>query len=244
MGMIYITTNKINNRKYIGVDTKGNPYYFGSGTAIRLAIKKYGTENFTKEIIEMSDDKEYLFEREKYWINYYNAVSSKDYYNISEGGKGGNMLISEESIRKHKEGTVKAIIINKEKRKGKTYEEIYGDRTEEEKEKRKLAGLGKKYSEERIKKSSDSHKGQIPWNKGLTKNDERVKKYIENRISKKYLKSYELITPLNEKILFNGKNELEDYFKEINKNLRLKSRITCDKLIKEKELKGYYLNII
>jgi len=37
-----------------------------------------------------------------------------------------------------------------------------------------------------IKSQSESHKGKIPWNKGLTKEtDERVKKYIETREKKK-----------------------------------------------------------
>ncbi len=186
MGVIYITTNKINNRKYIGVDTQNLKYYLGSGVAIKLAIKKYGTENFTKEILESSDDKKYLFEREKYWIDFYNANNSKDFYNIAPGGKGGNMLITEDSIKKHREGSKKSVITNTEKRKGKTYEEIYGDRAKEEKEKRRLAGIGQIHSKERKQKNSDGHKGHKAWNKGLTKNtDDRVKKYIENRINNK-----------------------------------------------------------
>lgn len=244
MGIIYLTTNKINGRKYIGVDTKNNKYYFGSGTAIKLAIKKYGTENFTKEIIEMNDDKQYLFEREKYWIDYYDAVNSHDFYNMSPGGKGGNMLINEESIRKHKEGSKKSIEILIEKRKGKTYEEIYGDKSHDEKEKRRLSGIGKKYSEERIKKSSLGLKGKTPWNKGLTKEcDIRVKKNCENINRPKYLKIYELITPTNENIIFNGRNILKKYINEINKNLKRNTKINFDKLINDKVYNGYYLNI-
>lgn len=185
MGVIYITTNKINNRKYIGVDTQNLKYYLGSGVAIKLAIKKYGTENFTKEILESSDDNGYLFEREKYWINFYDADNSKEFYNIAPGGKGGNMLISEDSIKRHKEGSKKSVITNTKKRKGKTYEEIYGDKAKEEKEKRRLPGLGQKFTEERIKNISVSLKGKSPWNKGLTKTDDRVKKYIETRIKNK-----------------------------------------------------------
>jgi hypothetical protein len=47
-------------------------------------------------------------------------------------------------------------------RKGKTYEEIYGDRANEEKEKRKIAGIGKKYDEQRVKNISESLKGKNP----------------------------------------------------------------------------------
>lgn len=244
MGIIYLTTNKINGRKYIGVDTKNNKYYFGSGTAIKLAIKKYGTENFTKEIIESSDDKQYLFEREKYWINYYDAVNSHAFYNMSTGGKGGNMLINEKSIQKHKEGSEKGLNKVIENRKGKTYEEIYGDKANEEKEKRKLTGIGKKYSEDRIKKSALSRKGLIPWNKGLTKeSDIRVKKNSENAKRHKYLKIYELVTPTNEKLFFNGRNQLKEYLKNININFKIKSRINCDKLIKDGYLNGYSIII-
>lgn len=254
MGIIYLTTNKINGRKYIGVDTKNNKYYFGSGTAIKLAIKKYGTENFTKEIIESSDDKQYLFEREKYWINYYDAVNSHDFYNMSTGGKGGNMLINEKSIQKHKEGSEKGLNKVIENRKGKTYEEIYGDKANEEKEKRKQSLLGKKHNQERKNKilntlkgkSTNNHclKGRIPWNKGLTKeSDIRVKKNSENAKRHKYLKIYELVTPTNEKLFFNGRNQLKEYLKNININFKIKSRINCDKLIKDGYLNGYSIII-
>ena len=57
MPIIYLTTNLVNNKKYIGVDTKNNKYYFGSGTIIKQALKKYGKNNFTKEILETNEDK-------------------------------------------------------------------------------------------------------------------------------------------------------------------------------------------
>ena len=50
MGIVYLITNKINNRKYIGVDTNNNKNYFGSGKSIKLALKKYGRENFIKKL--------------------------------------------------------------------------------------------------------------------------------------------------------------------------------------------------
>jgi hypothetical protein len=169
MPIIYLTTNLINNRKYIGVDSCDNKYYYGSGKSIKLALKKYGVENFKKETLEENDDINYIFEREKYWIEKYDAVNSKEFYNIADGGKGGNMLIEEDSIRRWKEGIKKSINITMEKRKGKTYKEIYGDRAEEEKEKRRTALLGKKFTEERKINISKGHLGQIAWNKGMTK---------------------------------------------------------------------------
>ena len=42
MGYIYLTTNLINNKRYIGMTTKNDSNYFGSGKLIKWAIKKYG----------------------------------------------------------------------------------------------------------------------------------------------------------------------------------------------------------
>jgi predicted DNA-binding protein YlxM (UPF0122 family) len=89
---IYITTNKINGKKYIGKEKYSNPNYLGSGKHIQRAIKKYGKDNFTKEILEECTDEKDMNEREKYWINYYNATNSKEFYNLAEGGEGGNTI--------------------------------------------------------------------------------------------------------------------------------------------------------
>lgn len=67
-GYIYLTTNLINNKKYIGrhkSPIKDNSYY-GSGKIIKEALKKYGKENFSVEILEECNTKEELFEKEKY----------------------------------------------------------------------------------------------------------------------------------------------------------------------------------
>lgn len=94
-GFIYITTNNINGKKYIGQKKydKNEKWksYLGSGIAFQKAIEKYGIENFSKKIIEECESKDELNAKEKYWINYYNAVNSRDYYNIASGGDGGNV---------------------------------------------------------------------------------------------------------------------------------------------------------
>lgn len=40
--IIYKTTNLINSIIYIGLDTKNNPNYFGSGLHLKRAVKKHG----------------------------------------------------------------------------------------------------------------------------------------------------------------------------------------------------------
>ena len=108
-GFIYITTNHINGKQYIGQKKydKSNKWkkYLGSGIALKRAIEKYGESNFSKEIIEECQTKEILDDREKYWINYYNAVDSDDFYNIASGGDGGNTIVgySEEQMEQYKE---------------------------------------------------------------------------------------------------------------------------------------------
>jgi len=78
--------------------------------------------------------------------------------------------------------------LNSERTKGKTYYDLYGDRAEEEKLKRKR-GVKKSHenmSEEdkklRSNNISSALVGKKPWNIGLTKeNDERVKKYSDKQ---------------------------------------------------------------
>jgi group I intron endonuclease len=241
MAIVYLVTNLMNHKKYIGADKNNNPNYFGSGVKIKSAIKKYGKNNFKKEIIEECDDSD-LYAREKYWIDYYDAVNSNDFYNLAEGGRGGNQLNNPEVFEKWKKNIPDISKYSKE-RKGKTYEELYGDRANDEKEKRRNSLLGKKHSQERRKKESLSHRGKTVWNKGLNKTDERVRKNIEDRCRPNYYKTYTLLTPDNITLTFNGKKELVKFITNENKKYQFKSRINVDKLIILGEYKNYKINI-
>lgn len=96
---VYKITNNLNNKTYIGVHKTENldDGYMGSGTLIKRAIKKYGVENFTKEILEFFDSYRDALakERELAHIDYVNSAES---YNLREGGWGG-CAHSEESKR-------------------------------------------------------------------------------------------------------------------------------------------------
>jgi hypothetical protein len=87
--MLYITTNLINGKKYVGergcdCDPKKDKY-LGSGTLLIQKIKECGKENFKKEILE-------LFETKK------EAFDAQNGYNISwKGGHGVKDCISEET---------------------------------------------------------------------------------------------------------------------------------------------------
>jgi group I intron endonuclease len=88
-GFVYIITNLINGKRYVGqrkFDDNGKwKYYMGSGTQIVNAIKKYGKENFIRDIIYIAYTDEELSVAEQNIITALNAGDSRDYYNISDG---------------------------------------------------------------------------------------------------------------------------------------------------------------
>jgi hypothetical protein len=86
--IIYKITNQINEKYYIGRHaTKNvNDSYMGSGIGIINAIKKYGKENFTKEIIAETDSRDALWELEKEIVNK-DVVKDPMSYNNAYGGK-------------------------------------------------------------------------------------------------------------------------------------------------------------
>ena len=84
---LYKITNLINNKIYIGKHKtiKLDDGYMGSGKILRGAFKKYGIENFKKDIIEFynSDDEVLLAEKEMANEEF---VKRNDTYNIKIGG--------------------------------------------------------------------------------------------------------------------------------------------------------------
>ena len=97
--IIYKTTNLINSKIYIGQSRLNNNNYFGSGRKLKSAIKKYGKENFSCEILEKCKTKKELNKKEKYWIKKLNSQNNNIGYNIAKGGSSGNFH-SDESKKK------------------------------------------------------------------------------------------------------------------------------------------------
>jgi hypothetical protein len=87
--VIYKTINLINGKIYIGKDKRNNDWYLGSGKILMFAIKKYGKENFKKEILEECNSIEHMREREIHWIAFFNSTDRGIGYNIQLGGDGG-----------------------------------------------------------------------------------------------------------------------------------------------------------
>ena len=86
--LIYKIINKLNNRYYIGRHSTSNvdDGYMGSGKAILNAIKKYGEENFIKEIIAEASSPSELWELEKRIVDEA-VVKDPLSYNMTYGGK-------------------------------------------------------------------------------------------------------------------------------------------------------------
>jgi group I intron endonuclease len=116
MYITYVTTCKINNKIYVGQHSllSKKKMYLGSGILIARAIKKYGSENFYREIIEYNTVVN-IDDRETYWIAALSATDPMIGYNIAKGGRDGSTGLkrSKEQIqknkghkdRKHTEGT-------------------------------------------------------------------------------------------------------------------------------------------
>lgn len=90
---IYMTINLITNEKYIGKHYGfEDDSYLGSGKILQRAILKYGKENFKREILYISQNAEENNQKEKEFIKAYNAIKDKNFYNIAEGGDGGDIF--------------------------------------------------------------------------------------------------------------------------------------------------------
>jgi len=147
-GFIYITTNMVNGMKYIGQkklihDRKD---YLGSGQYFKRALRKYGKENFKRENIATAYSKEELNALEISYINKNDAVRSKKYYNIAEGGSGNPLAgFSEERMNAYKE-------------------------------KKRIEGLGRTHSVETKKRLSEMQKGEKGNNYGKHPSNETREK--------------------------------------------------------------------
>lgn len=93
-GYIYKTTNMITGKIYVGKcssSIKSSKRYLGSGIWLNRSIKKYGKQNFYKEILEIIEEGD-LNERERFWINELKSNDPNIGYNLTDGGDGGPLF--------------------------------------------------------------------------------------------------------------------------------------------------------
>ena len=90
---LYKTTNLINNKYYYGIHSTNNidDGYLGSGTYLRRAIRKYGKDNFKREIIKQFDNRDELVNAEQEIITE-TVIKDKYCMNCQYGGEGFNTI--------------------------------------------------------------------------------------------------------------------------------------------------------
>lgn len=116
IGYVYKTTNTYNGKVYIGKHRAEvhEPLYLGSGHILLKAIRAYGKEAFTNELIYAADTEEDLDAMETACIAYYKLAYGDNCYNLAAGGEGGDTL-KYASPEKREEFIGKMTQINRER---------------------------------------------------------------------------------------------------------------------------------
>lgn len=101
-GFVYMTTNLVNGKMYIGqkkIDNESRwKSYLGSGVHLKKAISKYGKDNFRRDILHYAYSQKELDELEYTLIKDFNAVESDNFYNAVDGGFTATELTKINSI--------------------------------------------------------------------------------------------------------------------------------------------------
>lgn len=191
MYYVYLTTNLLNGKIYIGQRKyrdclPDDDKYLGSGSILHRSIKKYGRANFKKTIlhynIETQAETDLL---EIFEIANHNSLSPNG-YNLSKGGRFGGggskgFKHSEETKRKQR---IKALerwkdpeYIQKRKEtfcspKGRKYSKEICQRVSDRNKGHTVSEETKRKISEKLKgiplseETKQKMKGRIPWNKG------------------------------------------------------------------------------
>lgn len=225
--------------------------YLGSGKLLKRAITKYGKDNFTKSILFVSKNEEENCNKEKEYISLYNATTNPLFYNIHEGGMGGNTIAGYTDEEKE-QLKIKLSEVNRGEKNG-MYGKKHNEQTKAflsywaefkrdnsvyrtEEFKKKMSNItsgsnngmyGKKHSEESKQKMSIHSKGKTAGEKNGMYGKSGDKALNGKRIEM-YDENWNLIKT------FNAKTAVLQF-------LNLKGHMQLDKAIKNQTLyKGYY----
>lgn len=100
MSFVYLTTNLINGKQYIGSTNGKKKHYLGSGTLILKAQNKYAKENFKREILHECEDIKEARHLEEHYIKKYNTLDPVGYNLSPKGGLGDYGCHSESTKQK------------------------------------------------------------------------------------------------------------------------------------------------
>jgi len=204
---IYKTTNLINNKQYVGKHNSSlDDGYLGSGLILKQAIKKYGNNNFKREIIE-SCDSSLSKERETYWIKKLDTISPNGYNIRKEGGSGGDVYTNNPKLEKIK------------RKLSKTWKQKYKDGYINPRIGKPSWNKNKKMSEKYCLANSLSQKklfksGYI--HPMFNKKHKEISKLKMSNSATEYF--YVLISPMNIKYQINNIIDLKDFCRNNNLN--------------------------
>lgn len=163
--IIYKITNKVNGKIYIGCTSRTMEQRLSGhfrqrfsmrGNCLGRAIIKYGIENFIIEKIEDCNSEKQMFEREIYWISFYNSTNNNIGYNLTEGGDTGPIRYGKDNARWGSKN-IKLAELNRSRK---------GIKLSEEHKQKVIATMtGKKRSQETKDKMSIARK--LAWQSGL-----------------------------------------------------------------------------
>ena len=239
-GYIYETTCIPTGKKYIGMHKWSkntiDSNYFGSGIALKIAIEKYGKENFSCKVIEWCKTRNELLEKEAYYISKYKAPINENYYNIADGGCGGHSEYYTQPVTQHQLDCLEyGRHLPASSRLKQTLSELFTGRevSNETREKLRQAQLGKKcinngVENKFINKNELSSYLESGWEMGQLPKDRtfQIEKFKNTHYNK-------------------DKANLEDWKNKIRDSVKGRRWVTdgkIDKLIKQDDLE-YYLSI-
>ena len=98
MYTVYLITNNVNSKKYVGVTIRSVEERYrehireaesGSRWLLHCAMRKYGSSNFSLDVLEVDVPDEDAGDRERYYIQFHNTYYVNGYgYNMTLGGNG------------------------------------------------------------------------------------------------------------------------------------------------------------
>jgi len=195
-GYIYLTTNLINGRRYVGQHSKPkfDKDYLGGGTKLRGSLKKYGRQNFKVQLIQyiytqkgitaahpkITKTQSFLSWWEQYWIKKLHTHVSEDGYNLQTGGG----QFGRHSKEMKKANSERQLNWSPEKKAAKTKKELQTKENKSPEEKaieRKKRSVARK---KRITKQSTIDKTKQNWKdkskEEVSKIRDKQKKTISN----------------------------------------------------------------
>lgn len=249
---IYLTTNLINSKCYLGKHSADDltDKYLGSGKNIIKAIKKYGKENFKREILIFCASQEEAYYQEKIFSENLNVKCNPMFYNLADGGIGnpgfshtqetkdmisnsqkerfGNDLylaknLSDKFKEKWKDDEFRSKFLKRRILRGRDHPQFGKHRSMELREHHSRLLKGRSKSEEHKRKISESNKGK------LVSLESREKNSIAHR-GRKHSESTRLNMSNSRKGEGNnmfGKQHSEQTIKKQKETLKNKPVLTC-----------------